>query len=73
METQKINKPVAMARDEFMKTLVRVTNESGLPLIIVEYVVRDFLGEVSRAAAQQASNEENEYKKMLTQTGDNNE
>ncbi len=63
-----INKPISVARDELVEKLVNAANESGLPIYMVEYVARDFLNEVSRAAAQQAEREKQQYQAELEKT-----
>lgn len=63
-----INKPISVARDELIEKLVNAANESGLPIYMVEYVARDFLNEVSRAAAQQAEREKQQYQAELEKT-----
>lgn len=63
-----INKPISVARDELVEKLVNAANESGLPIYMIEYVARDFLNEVSRAAAQQAEREKQQYQAELEKT-----
>lgn len=60
-----INKPISVARDELVEKLVNAANESGLPIYIIEYVARDFLNEVSKAATQQAEKERQLYQSEL--------
>ena len=66
---QIVNKPITMVRDEFMEKLIEAANESGLPWCIIEYVVKDFMSRVSVAAAQEATQNEQLYKKQTEELG----
>lgn len=56
-----INKPISVARDDLIGDFAKAVNESGLPIYMIEYIIRDFLNEVSRVAAQQAEKEKQQY------------
>lgn len=58
-------KPLYMLRNEFMEKLIKAANDSRLPFVIMEYVVRDFYEEVRNTAARQYDNEKEQYENAL--------
>ena len=66
-EDIKMRKPLIVARNEFMQQLIQAANDSGLPFVVMEYVVRDFYDEVRNTASKQYENEKEEYEKLLAQ------
>lgn len=58
-------KPVSMMRDEFVQGLINLANNSGLPAIIMEYVVRDFYQDIRATAAKQYEQEKQQYQDEL--------
>lgn len=58
-------KPLYMLRNEFMEKLIKAANDSCLPFVIMEYVVRDFYEEVRNTAARQYDNEKEQYENAL--------
>lgn len=70
MENKNITKPLTLIKEDFSKTLIQLTNESGLPLLIVEYILKDFLNEVHMINQQQTEADRQKYEKELRQTGD---
>lgn len=58
-------KPLYMLRNEFMEKLIKAANDSHLPFVIMEYVVRDFYEEVRNTAARQYDNEKEQYENAL--------
>lgn len=53
MDNNKNLKPITMVRDEFIKDIVAVCNNSGLPFFIVEDVLKNLIQEIHVAAQQQ--------------------
>ena len=72
-EDIKMRKPLVIARNEFLQNLIQAANDSGLPFVIMEYVVRDFYDEVRKSASQQYENEKKEYDKLLAQYTESSE
>lgn len=66
-EDIQMRKPLIIARNEFMQQLIQAANDSGLPFVVMEYVVRDFYDEVRNTASKQYENEKEEYEKLLVQ------
>lgn len=58
-------KPVSMLRDELVQKLVDDVNDSGLPLVLTEYIVRDLYEEVRAAAMKQYEKDKEDYQAAL--------
>lgn len=58
--------PITIAKDEYIKELVNITNESGLPFFVVEYILRDFLTDLHDASQKQADADRKKYQDMLS-------
>lgn len=72
-EDIKLRKPLVLARNEFLQKLIQTANDSGLPFVIMEYVVRDFYDEVRKSATQQYEKENEEYNNLLNQYAESND
>lgn len=59
-------RPLSVARDEFVENLIDIINNSGLPLVVVEYAVRDVYNEVCSIAAKQYKKDKEDYQKELS-------
>lgn len=46
-------KPITVAREEFVASLVDLCNNSGLPFFVLEGILKDTLSEVHSAAVKQ--------------------
>lgn len=56
-----IAKPITIAREEFANNLVNTINTSRLPLFVVEYILKDVLGEVHRVSMKQLQEDKTKY------------
>lgn len=65
-------KPLSIARDDLMDKLINAANDSGLPLVIIEYVARDFYSEVKSTASMQYEKDKKDYEAELSK-GKNDE
>ncbi len=65
METNKIQKPMTVARRDLVFGLSGLINTCGLPAFVIEGVLRDILREVSGIAAKQLENDILAYNEML--------
>lgn len=72
-EDIKLRKPLVLVRNEFLQKLIQAANDSGLPFVIMEYVVRDFYDEVRKSATQQYEKENEEYNNLLNQYAESND
>lgn len=50
-------KPLTVRKNEYVGAIVDLTNNSGLPLFVVEYLLRDLLNEVHLASQKQEKDE----------------
>ena len=57
--------PISLMRDNYVRNIVKVTNECGLPPMIIEYVLKDVLSSVHSEVVRIAQAESEEYKKEL--------
>ena len=53
MNERNITKPVTLLKEDFLKSLVELCNNSGLPFFIVEYILKDVYLEVKMLAQKQ--------------------
>lgn len=56
-----MDKPITVAREEFIEALVKLVNESGLPMFAVEDVLKNIAAEVKAAAQQQYEADKKRY------------
>ena len=69
---ENIEKPITVARQEFIDGLVNYINNSGLPLFVVEPILKDMYIEVKTMLQKQYESEKMQYEQMM-QMGDANE
>ena len=69
-ENKKIEKPVSLLRADFINSLTILINNSHLSPFIVEPILRDFLGEVQKAANNQYELDRQRYENELKQIED---
>ena len=60
-----MNKPLTMIIKETQNSVVNALNESGLPPIILDFIVRDIYTEVHNITERQATEDVENYKKSL--------
>ena len=56
-----MDKPLTVAREEFIESLVKLINESGLPMFVVESILRDITAETKAAAQKQYEADKKAY------------
>lgn len=56
-----MDKPITVAREEFIEALVKLVNEAGLPMFAVEDVLKNITAEVKMAAQQQYEADKKRY------------
>lgn len=64
-ETKTINKPVMMLREEFIMNMSNLINTSGLPLFIIEPIMRDMLMEINMNVKKQYEMEKAQYEQAI--------
>lgn len=69
---EKIEKPITMIRQEFIDTISNDINNCGLPLFVIEPILKDIYLEVKSLSQKQYEVEKAEYERKM-QMGDANE
>lgn len=64
-ENKEIIKPTLVARQEFIDKLIRLINESGLPLIVVHPILEGIVKDVANLLQQQYEQERTQYESEL--------
>ena len=62
-----MDKPISLVRKETVVKLTKVIEESGLPLLVLEPIIKDLYMQIQQAMVQQTIAEEEEYNKSLTE------
>ena len=65
MENNTINKPMSMVREELIQTITEGINNSGLPMFVIESILKEILMEVTIVSKQQMEAERAQYEEML--------
>lgn len=55
------NKPITIVREEFISSLCKLINESGLPMFAIESILRDIAAETKAAAQKQYEIDKKSY------------
>lgn len=66
-----MEKPISLRIKEFKNVAVNLVNNSGLPLIVVEPILRDILGAVQTKLDQEYLQDKANYEKSLKEEGEN--
>ena len=61
----KTTKPITLLRNEFIENVIQTCNNSGLPLFVVEDVLKDLIQEIHIAAQQQFADDKQRYEQSL--------
>ena len=59
----KIQKPITVVREEFIRNISDLINNAGLPPFIIEPIIKDIHNEVKTAAEMQYRKDLDEYNK----------
>lgn len=65
MENNEVRKPILVAKEDFCSNITKIVNESGLPLYLIEYILKDFLNEVIKINQQCLKNDRLEYENKM--------
>ena len=68
-----VNKPVTVLREEFIMNMSNLINNSGLPLFVIEPIVRDMLMEINAAVKRQYEMEKAQYEQALINSQNHDE
>lgn len=66
MEDLFMDKPLLLVREDFIKNMTNLINNSKLPVIILESILQDFLNQTKYAIKQQYDAEKEEYEKSIS-------
>jgi hypothetical protein len=65
MSKETMQKPLGLIRKELQEKIINAVNESGLPLSMSAYIVKEILDGINATVAQQESAEIAEYEAKL--------
>lgn len=65
MESNAVEKPIIISKEELCQKITQAINESGIPLFIIEYVLKDMLNDVHNINQQILENEKVKYQAEL--------
>lgn len=61
-QNEKIAKPLTLLREDFMNGMVDLCNTSGLPLFIIENVLKDLIQDIHLASQKQIEADREKYR-----------
>lgn len=67
-----MEKPISLITRETIMSITKTIEESGLPLIVLEPMIKDLYIQIQQAAIQQAKVEEEQYNKSLLESKEAN-
>lgn len=65
-----MNKPITVARNEYMQALVDITNQSGLPYFVIVDVLERMKSQLEKLAEAQLQQDTAAYAKVLEKEKD---
>ena len=66
---EKVNKPIMVARQEFIENLIGLVNNSGRPAFVMQPIVKDIANELANSVNQQFLAEKQQYEEALSKEG----
>lgn len=69
-KSSNIDKPLIIAKEELCQKITQAMNESGIPLFIIEYILKDILNDIHNINQQILENEKINYEKNINNTID---
>ena len=63
-----MEKPISLITKETIMSITKTIEESGLPLIVLEPMIKDLYIQIQQATIQQAKAEEEQYNKSLLES-----
>ena len=69
-KSRNIDKPLIIAKEELCQKITQAMNESGIPLFIIEYILKDILNDIHNINQQILENEKINYEKNINNTID---
>lgn len=65
MNDSKLIKPASLLKEDFVSSLIDLCNNCGLPLFIIESILKDLIREVSEASKKQLEIDRENYNNAL--------
>lgn len=62
---KQVQKPITMVSEEYRLKLIDITNQSELPLFILDYIIKDFYNQIHMANMNQQEVEVQKYNKQI--------
>lgn len=59
-------KPISLVKEDFTNQLIETCNNSGLPLCMIEYILKDLLQEIHVLTQRQLEIDKKEYENQLS-------
>ena len=69
-KSKNVDKPLIIAKEELCQKITQAMNESGIPLFIIEYILKDILNDIHNINQQILENEKINYEKNINNTID---
>lgn len=69
-KSKNVDKPLIIAKEELCQKITQAMNESGIPLFIIEYILKDILNDIHNINQQILENEKMNYGKNKNNTID---
>ncbi len=69
-KSKNVDKPLIIAKEELCQKITQAMNESGIPLFIIEYILKDILNDIHNINQQILENEKMNYEKNKNNTID---
>lgn len=69
-KSKNVDKPLIVAKEELCQKITQAMNESGIPLFIIEYILKDILNDIHNINQQILENEKMNYEKNKNNTID---
>lgn len=64
--TGNIQKPLPVAKQEFLENVVKLINGSNLPVFVIEYIINDIYSEVKSAAQKEYEQSKKYYESAIS-------
>lgn len=67
------NKPITVARNDYLNNIIEITNNSGLPAFAISDILEKILSQVNKAAEQELKRDSIEWRKACSEEAQNGE
>lgn len=70
MSNKNVQKPITVARADFISDLTNLVNNSGLPSFILEPIFKDMFNDMKIMSQRQLESDRKQYEQVLEQLGE---